>query len=187
MTFLSCSGLPTDLCFHYVWQDYGIYIEIAAGLLFGLYVWIRQRRKKDSEPLSTCDETDKSGLVHVNELEKEQEGSSFLVFERANGDVENRMIGDPFVFVLEDNTLERHHINPRGSYQCVKPMYLFKNCVRDEKELTRVAALSEQLIRQLRTGGYENSRLGKHFRTFAAIFILALCMGLGIAAATIHH
>src|SRR5690349_17280601 len=87
---------------------------------------VRNRTKDPNEPLTTVDEFDKSGYVHIYEISKEQEGASFLEFERSNGMLETRIIGQPFTFVMETHEIERHHFNARGSIRCLNPYKLFK-------------------------------------------------------------
>src|SRR5690242_847253 len=60
-----------------------IIVAIAAKSILG-----RFRKKDPNEPLSTLDEFEKPGTVHVYEVERELEGASFLVFERSNGDLD---------------------------------------------------------------------------------------------------
>ncbi len=158
---------------------------IIIGIAVLLYLIKRRLRKDANEPLSTCDEFDKSGYVHVNEIDREAEGSSFLWFERANGDIDNKQIGQPFTFIMSDSSVERHHLNARGAYRCLDPRYLFKGFVPTLKELNRLAALTEQHIRTLRTGAYQNEKPSKHLRTFVLLFLLSGAVGLAIAAATI--
>lgn len=148
---------------------------------------VRNRSKDPNEPLTTLDESDKSGLVHIYEISKEQEGSSFLEFERSNGMLETRIIGQPFTFFMENGTIERHHFNPRGSIRCLNPFKLFKKYIPSLIELNNLAAFTEQLIRALRVGAMTEEKPIRHLRTFIMIFLLAGLMGLGIAAATIRH
>lgn len=189
MTLFSCDNLPASTCFQYVWHDYGIWIEITVAVAFLLGVYIRYRathRKNPNIPLSTHDSFDKSGIIQVREVEPDQEGASFFSVERENGEIENHQIGQPFAFFLEGGTIERHHLNPRGAFPCLDPKTMMKGYVASLNEITRIAALTEQLIVQLRTGGFENKKKGG-LRTLILLFLLAGCMGIGIAAATVHH
>jgi len=165
----------------------GIIIVIGIGVL--LYFIKRRTHKDANEPLSTCDEYDKSGYVHVNEIDREAEGSSFLWFERSNGDIDNKQIGQPFTFVMQDNTVERHHLNARGAYRCLDPKVTFEDYHPTLNDINRLAALTEQHIRTLRTGAYQNEKPSKHLRTFIIIFLLSGAVGFAVAAATVgvHH
>lgn len=188
MTYFSCGNLPTDLCFKYVWQDYGVWIQVTVAVVFALAVFLNYRRThrpNPNVPLSTHDSFDKSGLVAIREVEPDQEGASFFSVERENGEIENHQIGQPFTFFMENSTIERHHLNPRGAFPCLDPKYMTKGYVPNLNEITRIAALTEQHIRNLRTGGFEAKN--KHtLRMLILLFLLAGCMGLGIAAATYH-
>jgi len=165
----------------------GISIIIGIGVL--LYFIKRRTHKDANEPLSTCDEYDKSGYVHVNEIDREAEGSSFLWFERSNGDIDNKQIGQPFTFVMQDDTVERHHLNARGAYRCLDPKVTFADYKSTLKDINRLAALTEQHIRTLRTGTYQNEKPSKHLRTFIILFLLSGAVGFAVAAATVgvHH
>ncbi len=164
-------------------------VIVAIGLI-GVY-WvinrIRSHRKDPNEPLTTVDEQDKSGYVHIYEISKEQEGASFLNFERSNGTIETRIIGQPFTFAMANGELERHHFNPRGSIRCLDPRKLFKKYVSSLTEINNIAAFTEQLIRALRVGAMIDEPTRRHLRTFVLIFLLSGLVGLGLAAATIHH
>jgi hypothetical protein len=161
-------------------------LSIIIGI--GVILWLIKRRmtRDPNEPLSTVDEFDKSGYVHVNEIEREAEGSSFLWFERANGDIDDKQIGQPFTFTMQDGTVERHHLNARGAYRCLDPKHLFKGFVFSLKEINRLAALTEQHIKTLRTGAYQNEKPSRHLRTFILLFLLAGAVGAAVAVATIH-
>ena len=124
--------------------------------------------------------------MQVRVVEPDQEGASFFAVERENGEVENHLIGQPFAFFLEGGTIERHHLNPRGAFACLDPKTMFKGFVATLAEITRIAALTEQYIRYLRTGGFEAEGKGG-LRTLIILFFLAGCIGIGIAAATVHH
>lgn len=147
----------------------------------------RVRKKDPNEPLSTLDEFDKPGTVHIYEIDRELEGASFLTFERANGDLDTKGITQPFTFVMADNTIERHHLNARGAFRCLNPAKLFESYVASKYELNNIAAFTEQLIRALRVGSLINQKGQSHLRTFVMIFLLSGLIGLGIAAATTHH
>ena len=171
------------------WEIYGI-IGFVALVAIGAVTWfIRSRRSQrdPNEPLSTVDEFDKTGYVHVHEVEREAEGASFLWFERSNGDIDHKQIGQPFTFHMEDNSVERHHLNARGSYRCIDPKALFDGFTYSLKELNRLASLTEQHIKTLRTGSMTNDKASKHIRMFILLFLLAGMIGLGIAAGTVHH
>src|SRR5439155_19620867 len=114
--------------------------------IFGLlYVIkrIRNRSKDPNEPLTTVDEFDKSGLVHIYEISKEQEGASFLEFERSNGVIDTKIIGQPFTFFMETGEIERHHFNTRGSIRCLNPFKLFVKYIPSLNELNNIAAFTE--------------------------------------------
>lgn len=151
------------------------------------YIIKRVRKKDPNEPLSTLDEFDKPGTIHVYEIDRELEGASFLTFERANGDLETRGISQPFTFVMTDNTIERHHLNARGAFRCLNPAKMFASYVATKFELNNIAAFTEQLIRALRVGSLINEKANSHLRTFILIFLLSGLIGLGIAAGTVHH
>lgn len=157
-----------------------IIVAIAAKSILG-----RIRKKDPNEPLSTLDEYEKPGTVHVYEVDRELEGASFLVFERSNGDLDTRGITQPFTFVMADNTLERHHLNARGAFRCLNPAKVFRDYVPSVYELNNIAAFTEQLIRALRLGSLINQKGNSHLRTFVLIFLLAGLIGLGLAAATV--
>ncbi len=164
-------------------------VIVAIGLI-GVY-WlvqrIRKHRKDPNEPLTTVDEQDKSGYVNIYEISKEQEGASFLNFERSNGTIETRIIGQPFTFAMANGELERHHFNPRGSIRCLDPRKLFKKYVASLTEINNIAAFTEQLIRALRIGALVEQSTKRHWRTFILIFLLSGLVGLGLAAATVHR
>ncbi len=171
-------------------ESYAFLFILAIVAIIGLsYVVkrVRNKRKDPNEPLTTLDEMDKSGLVHIYEIAKEQEGASFLEFERSNGTLETRIIGQPFTFFMENGTIERHHFNARGSIRCINPLKLFKKYVPSLLELNNLAAFTEQLIRALRIGAMVEERPIKHLRTFIMIFLLSGLIGLGIAAATVRR
>lgn len=160
----------------------GIISAIALKSLLG-----RVRRKDPNEPLSTLDEFDKSGPVHVYEIDRELEGASFLTFERTNGDLDTKGISQPFTFRMADGTIERHHLNARGAFRCLNPAKLFLAYVPSLYELNNIAAFTEQLIRALRVGSLINEKPNSHLRTFILIFLLSGLVGLGIAAASVRH
>jgi hypothetical protein len=170
-----------------------IALEVLAAMagIIGAYAiihLIRSRGKKDKGPISTLDEFDKPGYIHLYEIDRELEGASFLTFERSNGELVDRQIGQPFTFLMENGTIERHHLNARGSYRCIDPEKLFlKYIANAKKELTKLAHLSEQHIRTLRTGNLSQGKLSRHLRLFILLFLLAGMIGIGLAAATVHH
>lgn len=160
----------------------GIIGVIALKSLIG-----RVRKKDPNEPLSTLDEFDKPGTVHVYEIDRELEGASFLTFERSNGDLDTKGITQPFTFVMANNTIERHHLNARGAFRCLNPAKMFQDYIASKYELNNIAAFTEQLIRALRVGSLINEQAQSHLRTFLLIFLLSGLVGLGIAAASVHH
>ncbi len=165
-----------------------IWLGTICILIFLGYYFFKYRRQKHSvEPTTFVDEFDKSGDIKPYEISDEQEGAAFVQFERTNGDVENKRIGGPFTFILANDTIERHHLNPRKSHRCLDPPELFEDFKPDLKQLNITAAYTEQQIRGLRTGTYAFGGKQKHIRTFILIFALACMIGLGLAAAGVHH
>ncbi len=189
MTFGSCGGLPINQCLFYSFRDYStIWLGVICISIFLIYYFAKYRRQKHSvEPATFVDEFDKSGDIKPYEISDEQEGAAFVQFERTNGDVENKRIGGPFTFILANDTIERHHLNPRKSHRCLDPPELFEDFKPDLKQLNITAAYTEQQIRGLRTGTYAFGGKAKHIRTFILIFALACMIGLGLSAAGVHH
>ncbi len=189
MTFGLCDGLPISDCLKYSFRDNStIWLgAICVGIIV-LYYLIRRRRQKHTvEPGSFVDEFDKSGTIKAYSISDEQEGAAFVQFERASGEVENKRIGQPFSFFLANDTLERHHLNPRKSHRCLDPAQLFADYVPTLTQLNSTSAYTEQQIRSLRTGTFAFGGKQRHMRMFLLIGILAFCMGLGLAVASGHH
>jgi len=189
MTFGLCDGLPISDCLKYSFRDNStIWLgAICVGIIV-LYYFIRRRRQKHTvEPGSFVDEFDKSGTIKAYSSSDEQEGAAMVQFERTNGDIENKRIGQPFTFMLANDTIERHHLNPRKSHSCLDPAQLFEDYKPSMKQLNTTSAYTEQQIKGLRTGTYAFGGKQKHVRMFVLIAILAICMGLGLSAATVHH
>src|SRR5690242_14736730 len=168
------------MTFYQTWEQYQWYVSGAILAVFLIYVFIRFKgRGALNDPFSSNDEFDKSGQVFLYDVEKEQEGASFLTFERADGTIENRQIGQPFTFVMEDGvTIERHHLNPRGSHRCVDPQRLFADFKPSKRDINKIAAYTEQQQRQLRTGSYSSNSVRSHIRMFVLLFALAIMIGL---------
>jgi len=170
--------------FYWIWHDWQFVIEACVvAIPFILYLILRRRAGHKFEPMTDLDEFDKSGVVKLYEISDEQEGAVLLMFERSNGDIENRRIGQPFTFHLEDGNIERHHLNARGSYDCINPPRLFKDYVPDIKEINLVNAETTQQYRELRTGGYQLEKEKRKLRTLMLIFVLACMIGVGLAGA----
>src|SRR5712692_3564731 len=113
----------------YVW-----YFATFVVIVGGWYLFRWKRRKVDIEPVTTLSEFNKAGYCRPYQINPEQEGASFLEFERSNGDIEKKRIGQPFTFNLDNATIERHHFNPRGSFECLEPAKLFQGYVPEKKE-----------------------------------------------------
>ena len=179
----------TQLFDHLTQQESVVFLIVIGiiGTIAFKSILQRVRKKDANEPLSTLDVFEKPGTVKIYEIDRELEGSSFLVYEQANGTLDTKGITQPFTFVMSDNTIERHHLNARGAFRCLNPAKLFMSYVASIHDLNNIAAFTEQMIRALRVGSLINQKGNSHLRTFVIIFLLAGLLGLGIAAATIRR
>src|SRR5437660_1983 len=164
MTFAQCDGLPISDCLKYSFRDNStIWLgAICVAIILAYYLIRRRRQKNTVEPGSFVDEFDKSGTIKAYSISDEQEGAAFVQFERASGEVENKRIGQPFTFVLANDTIERHHLNPRKSHSCLDPARLADDYKPTLKQLNATSAYTEQQIRGLRTGTFAFGGKQKH-------------------------